>query len=80
MTGVVVLAVLAGLGTLGVLSGLRSSGPSLDVVWTTWSQPVGPREVGARRQPFADRLGSDYRLQLASAQYEVFTFLQSQYA
>jgi len=57
MTGVVVLAVLAGLGTLGVLSGLRSSGPSLDVVWTTWSQPVGPREVGARRQPFADRLG-----------------------
>jgi len=58
VTGVVVLAALTGIGMLGVLSGLRTAGPSLESVWTAWSQPLGPREDRPRTLPFADRMGS----------------------
>ncbi len=49
MTGAVVLAVLAAVGVLGLASGLRSTGPSLDEVLTTW-QRAGATGVGGDRR------------------------------
>lgn len=51
MTGVVILASLAGCGLLGVAYGLRSSRPSLDTVWASWQRPADvlrPGDAGRR--------------------------------
>jgi hypothetical protein len=58
MTDVIVLAVLVGLGICGVLSGLRSSGPSLETVWAAWERPVEPKDPVTGVRSVADRVGS----------------------
>jgi hypothetical protein len=47
VTGVVVLAVLAAVGTAGGVWGLRSNSAPLDKVWLVWQRPIDPRPASA---------------------------------
>jgi hypothetical protein len=42
VTDVVLLAVFVAVGLLGIVSGLRSTSPPLDDVWSAWQRPVDP--------------------------------------
>ena len=58
MTGVVLVGLLVGIGVLGILSGLRASGPSLDAVWTAWQRPSSSHDAAAAASGLGDRVGT----------------------
>lgn len=69
MTAVVLLALLAGLGLLGIAFGLRSSGPSLDAAWATWQRTPDPRRPVPTGGSAIDRLGSDAARRLTGSEW-----------
>lgn len=59
MTTAVLLGALTGIGVLGVVSALRSSGPSLDAVWVSWQRTPDPRRPAPAARSAVDRLASE---------------------
>ncbi len=59
MTDVVLLAVMVALGIFGIVSGLRTSPPSLDGVWSTWQRTVDPRSTPRNARALMGRLGEE---------------------
>ena len=57
MTGVVVLAIVAALGVVGVFASLRSTAPPLEAVLSSWERPVDPRDAVAVAPTGRRRLG-----------------------
>ena len=57
MTDVVLLAVMVALGIVGIASGLRTSPPSLDRVWSTWQRTADPRSTQHNARALVGRLG-----------------------
>jgi tight adherence protein C len=57
MTDVVLLAVMLAIGIFGIASGLRTSPPSLDGVWSTWQRSAAPRSSQRNARAAVGRLG-----------------------
>lgn len=69
MTAVVLLALLAGFGLVGVVFALRSSGPSLDAAWTSWQRTPDPRRPASTGRSAVGRLASDAARQVTDGRW-----------